>query len=240
MTDVKKWNCPSGQVWTLCEDMLTQTHAVIGGTTGAGKSTFLHSLMYSALIHSPARVQFVLIDMKAEELYKYADLPHCIAYAETPKDAARALAWTLHIMDERHKIVRQTGKKWSGAHVYVIIDEVAVLMSLAKRPCLEQLANIMRMGRSTGIHVILSTQNPARSSGGGIPSELQQNVTSVLALRTRSAIDSRILIGQKGAEDLPKHGAGLYWNDDGINRVAVPMTDEAELNRRIMYWKNYR
>jgi len=230
------WKTPSGKTWKLCDDMLKQDHIVIAGTTGSGKSTLLHSLIYSALIHSPVKTQFVLIDLKGVELIDYKELPHTIAYADEPDQAIEALTYAAKIMRRRlDEMKREHVKSYTGSDVYIIIDELAVLMQTTKAKTLPLLADLMRLGRAAKVHVIGATQNPNRSSGGGMPSIIAQNVTAVLALRCRSRIESNCL-GVKGAELLPRIGKGIYWNPDGTTDVTIPKTDEPDLKERINYW----
>ena len=231
------WKTPSGKTWKLCDDMLKQDHLVIGGTTGSGKSTLLHSVMYSALIHSPVRTQFILIDLKGTELLDYEHLPHTIAYADEPADAINALDYAVRIMRNRlEQMKRERKRLYEGSDIYIIIDELAVLMQTTKAKTLPLLADLMRLGRAAKVHVIGATQNPSRSKGGGLPSEIVANCTASLALRCRSAIESRQIIGMGGAEKLPKHGKGFYWNADGTEEVTIPQTTEQDLRERINYW----
>lgn len=234
----RTWSCPAGESWKICNDILKQTHIVIGGTTGAGKSTLLHSIMWSALIHSPARVQFILIDLKGVELRRYRRLPHTIAYADEPTEAVRAIKIAEEIMYHRlNELKRRDAVMYNGNDIYLIIDELAVLMQTAKAKVLEPLSNIMRLGRATKVHVIGATQNPSRSRGGGLPAEIVQNATAAIALRCRSAIESRQIIGVGGAENLPINGYGMYWNPSGISQEIMPMTSDDDLTQRINYWK---
>lgn len=241
MTNFKEkvctWKCPSGNSWTLCNDLLKETHVVIGGTTGSGKSTLLHSLMYSALIHSPARMQFILIDLKGVELRRYRKLPHVIAYADEPSDAIKAIEITRDLMRKRlNEMKKSDAVIYKGNDIYLVIDEMAVLMQTTKAKILEPLSEIMRLGRATRIHVISATQNPNRSNGGGLPSVISQNVTACVCLRCRSGIESRALLQMSGAEKLPQYGQGYYWNAMGTNLVAIPQTSEKDLTNRINYW----
>ena len=238
VSNYQTWRVPSEKSWKLCDDILEQTHVLIGGATGAGKSTLLHSVIYSALAHAPVKIQFVLIDLKGgDELYRYSKLPHTIAYAEEPEQAVRALDYVIRVMNERHAILRRKNeRRWQGSEIYVIIDEITVLMQEAKNPCLDQLSKIMRLGRSAGVHIICATQNPARTGSGGIPASIQQNVTSSLSLRVRSAIESRMIVGVNGAEKLPEHGRGIYWNQHGVSEVSVPKTEDDDIDGRIKFW----
>ena len=238
-TSVKTtWTTPSGDTWILCDDMLKQTHLVIAGTTGSGKSTLLHSVMFSALIDSPAVKQFVLIDLKGVELRRYRTLPHVLAYADEPETAAAAIKEAEQLMRSRlNELKRTEATIYNGSDIYLIIDEIAILMQTAKAKVLEPLSNIMRLGRAARVHVIGATQNPSRSRGGGLPAELVQNCTASVALRCRSAVESRQIIGRGGAELLPVHGRGLYWNPSGTWGVDIPMTADKALEERITYWK---
>ena len=231
------WRCPSGASWTLCNELLNETHVVIGGTTGSGKSTFLHSLIYSALIHSPARMQFVLIDLKGVELRRYRKLPHTIAYADEPTDAIDAIEMTSDLMRKRlNEMKKSDDVIYKGNDIYLIIDEMAVLMQTTKAKILEPLSEIMRLGRATRIHVISATQNPNRSNGGGLPSVISQNVTACIAMRCRSGIESRALLQMSGAEKLPQFGRAYYWNSKGTELVAIPQTSDKDIADRINYW----
>ena len=233
------WQTPAGATWNLCNDILEQTHVVIGGTTGSGKSTLLHSIMYSALIHSPVKVQFIIIDLKQTEMWDYKNLPHTIAYAEEPQEAIDAINITMTLMRNRLAEMRRRGlRMYDGSDIYLVIDEMAVLMQTAKAKVLAPLADIMRLGRAAKVHVIGATQNPSRTHGGGLPAEIAGNATAIIGLRCRSRIESNMLIAQKGCEDLPMNGYGYYWNSTGTNMVAIPKTSDEELQKRINYWRN--
>lgn len=237
------WQCPYGKVWDLCESILGQAHCVIAGTTGSGKSTLLHSIMYTALIDSPARKQFILIDLKRGiELKRYKNLPHTIAFASDEYEAVKALELAVDLMNKRYNELNRTSSTmYEGADIYVVIDEMADLMQTAKAKVLDPLSKLMRLGRAARVHVIGATQNPSRSSGGGLPAIISQNTTSSVCLRVRSAIESRQVCGVKGGELLPHVGHGLYWNPQSrsaanIDEVLIPKTTDNELNERIQYW----
>ena len=235
------YTTPQGYSWKLCDDLLMQDHAVIGGTTGSGKSTFLHSLIYSALIHSPVKVQFILIDLKGVELMDYEHLPHTLIYADEPDRAIYALEQADRIMRDRVESMKKNRQRlYDGSDIYVIIDEMAVLMQNTKAKTLPLLANIMRLGRAAKVHVISATQNPSRSSGGGLPSIVSQNVTSSICLRTRSAIESRQICGLPDGASLPRYGEGIYWNPEGIRHVTIPQTPPEDLAERINFWMNQK
>ena len=70
----KKYRTPSGTAYTLYQDMLQQPHLLVAGATGSGKSVVINGIIHTALYHSPAQVQLILIDPKRVELVEYKNL----------------------------------------------------------------------------------------------------------------------------------------------------------------------
>ena len=58
-----------------------------------------------------------------------------------------------------------------------------------------------------------------------------QNFTCTVALRCRSSIESRQIVGVAGAESLPRYGKGIMWNAEGITSVDIPLTPEKDIER---------
>ena len=58
----KTYITPEGYEYSLYSNMLQQTHVLIGGATGSGKSVVINGFIHTALLHSPALYQFILID----------------------------------------------------------------------------------------------------------------------------------------------------------------------------------
>lgn len=235
----EKFHKPTASLyqWNVCEEMLQQTHLLVGGTTGAGKSTLAHSIIWSLAAKSPWVAQFYGIDLKKVELRRWQRLPHCKGIATTPAEAIECLDLINSIVDTRLNIMVRDGlAEYDGGHVYLIIDELAELLSVDRKTVVDRLSRVMRLGRAARVHVIGFTQAPNRAKGGGLDPMLCQNFTAAVALRCRSAIESRQIIGIAGAESLPLHGTGIFWSGRGIRRIDIPMTDESELNARVAAW----
>ena len=224
--------------WKLCEDMIKQAHVLVGGTTGAGKSTLAHSLIYSIAAHAPEEMTFYAIDLKRVELALWEDLPHCREIATTPKAALSVLQAVNYIVDMRlDYMVSKKQRTYGGSDIYLIVDELAELLSVDRGAVVSGLSRIMRLGRAARVHVIGFTQAPNRGKGGGLDPLLCQNFTAAIALRCRSAIESRQIVGVAGAESLPKYGKGIYWSGDGTREVIVPMTTDEQIEERIKSWE---
>ena len=228
------WTTPSGTVSALYADMLSQPHLLIAGATGSGKSVVINGIMATALYHSPARVGFYLIDPKRVELDAYRRLPHTVRYATEPADMVKALQAALALVEQRYReMQRQRVKLYNGADVYVIIDELADLMTTQKKAVLPPLQRLCQIGRAARVHVIAATQCPLASV---IPTAVKVNFDSCLALHTRCAQDSRNIMQRTGAELLPRFGQGYYQTPKGCTLYNIPFTSEEEIHRLTSHW----
>ena len=232
------WTTPGGQYYTLYKDMLSQPHLLIAGATGSGKSVVINSLIYTALLDSPATVQFILIDPKRVELVDYKQLPHTIKYDSEPREMVQALEKAIEITEERYKYMqRHSVKKYSGAALYVIIDELADLMTTNKKQVQPIIQRLCQIGRAANVHVIAATQCPLASV---IPTPIKVNFDARVGLRTRSAQDSRNILGFKGCEQLPRYGQGYYMTPGELSLYNIPMIEQYQITQRINYWMHQR
>lgn len=229
------WLSPiDSRYWKQAEEILSSAHILIAGRTGCGKSTMMHSLLWTALNKTPAKVQFIFIDMKRGiEMQRYAKLPHTIGFAITEGEAITALDKAISIMQNRLDEMRSKGETmYNGADVYVVIDELGFLLQSCGQDALKRLTLISQQGRAAKVHLLMATQNPSKK---GIPAAIQQNMTCMIGLSCKSDIESRQIIGKSGCEFLPKHGEGIMLTDDW-QRIAIYMTPDADIKNRIAWW----
>ena len=225
----------TGTTYGLYTDMLKQPHLLIAGATGSGKSVIINSLIYTALFRSPDQVQFIFIDPKRVELIDFSRVSHCVKYASEPDEMIAALQMAISITEQRYKQMRRKRvKTFSGGDLYVVIDELADLMTTAKKQVQPIIQRLCQIGRAARVHVIAATQCPLSCV---IPTPIKVNFDARVGLRTRSAQDSRNILGCTGCELLPRYGQGYYMTAEGIHLYNIPMYEPETIQAMIKYRK---
>ena len=189
----------------------------------------------------PFQCQFVLIDPKKVELIQYQGLPHTAKYASESIDIIHSLQWAVDETDRRFSCMqRDRVKEYNGPHLYVVIDELADLMTTLKKETLPFLQRLAQVGRAARVHVIACTQNVMAVT---IPTVLKCNFPAVLGLRTATAQQSRFLIASPGCEMLPNpktEGKGYGYLRDGadLQKYELYMYQEDEIQELVDYWQS--
>lgn len=223
--------------------MLGAGHTLIAGAQGSGKSTVMTGLIHTALKDSPATCQMVIIDPKRVDMVEYSQLPHVLRYATEPKQIAEALRYALAIMEDRYnQMSKQRMKEYNGSTVYVIIDEVADLLTdtANKRVFSPMIQRLAQLGRAAHITVIMASQVCLASV---ISTPIKANFSSRLALRTATSQDSRNILDMKGAETLPDprtagKAYGIWRHGADVDTWVLPRYEEAERQRIIDHWSD--
>lgn len=180
-------------------------HALVGGTTGAGKSEFLQSwIMSMAATISPDRLTFLLIDYKGGAAFaECVDLPHTVGLVTdlSPHLVRRALASLRAELHYREELLAAHGAKdlitmerrsdpAAPPVLVIVIDEFAALAAEVPE-FVEGVVDVAQRGRSLGLHLIMATQRPA----GVITDNLRANTNLRVALRMADESDSNDVLG---------------------------------------------
>lgn len=230
-----------GTIYHLFQDMSNQPHLLIAGSTGSGKSVVINGIMNTLLFRTPDDVpggaRFILIDPKRVELSAYKNAPHTVLYASEPDTMIKALSAAMDITERRYARMQQEGtKKYKGADLYIVIDEFADLMTTNRKGTMPTVQRLAQIGRAARVHLIIATQTPIAKV---LPTEIKCNFDARVGLRTRSAQDSRNILGYSGLEDLPRYGECIYMKPEGDEHYQVPYVPEEETDKLIQYWIPY-
>lgn len=184
-------------------------HALVGGTTGAGKSELLQSwILAMAAAHSPQRLTFLLVDYKGGSAFKeFVALPHNVGLFTDlgPHEVRRALTSLGAELKRRERLFQAHGAKdlmelerksvvEAPPSLVIVVDEFAALVKELPE-FVDGMVDVAQRGRSLGVHLILATQRPA----GVIKDNLRANTNLRLALRTADETDSTDVLGSPEA-----------------------------------------
>lgn len=226
---------PPMDYWLFCEPLLHAPHILVAGATGSGKSVLINDFLYSAVaLTEPRKDRWILIDPKRVELYPWAHTWYTERYASEMPEIISALDFCISTMEHRYANMRNRGLTlWDGADMWIIIDELADLMTTNKKEIMPRLQRIAQLGRAAKIHLFCATQCPNRRV---IPAELTLNFTHKIALRCDSAIESRQVLNDTGAELLPLHGTAILRAPGSLTRLTIPMTSSEMLAKRRAFY----
>ena len=187
-------------------------HALVAGTTGAGKSELLQTYVASlAATHSPRHVTFLLVDYKGGAAFKdCVKFPHTVGLVTdlNTSEVRRALVSLDAELRHRETILNEASAKdlmelESMGHpktpptLILIVDEFAALAKEVPE-FIEGVVDVALRGRSLGIHLLLATQRPA----GVVTPQIRANTSLRIALRVADDDDSVDVIGTRDAAAL--------------------------------------
>ncbi len=199
-------------------------HALVAGTTGAGKSELLRTLVVSLALHAdPEHLAFVLVDFKGGSAFDAcAALPHTVGVVTDLDErlAARALRCLEAELRRRERVLRDAGSSDIAAYhrasstdgpdarsplprLVVVIDEFATLASELPE-FVNALVDVAQRGRSLGVHLVLATQRPS----GVVSASIRANTNIRIALRVQDSADSADVIDRPDAARLPRRAPG--------------------------------
>ena len=227
-------------------------HLLVAGTTGSGKSIYVHSIISTLIMRvSPDDLKIVLVDPKKVEMTKYRDMPHLLCPIITEAEKAKVCLDKLcEEMNRRYDVFAENGEvsnikdynkyaKEVGIDpmpfILVFIDEYADLVDSCKEIS-QPVVSIAQKARAAGIHMCIATQRPSTNIITGV---IKGNIPTHVALMTSSYTDSIIIIGEAGAETLLGKGDMLVQSPL-VSRVGVTRLQGCFIqNKEIVHIVNY-
>ena len=239
----------------ISADLKEFPHLLVCGTTGSGKSIFMHSVIMSLIMRNAVDdLKIVMIDPKRVEFGKYKEMPHllCPPINDSHK-AYIALQKLCDEMDHRYEIFENCGvsniKQYNQdalengkdkmPYIVLICDEFADLMD-TNRKCSEPVVRLGQKARASGIHMIIATQRPSTNV---ITGTIKANLPVRVALSCSSYTDSMTILGEGGAEKLLGNGDMLVScpliSKQGFVRVQGSFVDNKEIRKTVEFLKEH-
>lgn len=187
-------------------DLQELAHLLVAGTTGSGKTIFLHSLIYQFI---QKNIELYLIDGKSgHEFGKYEDRANVVIEND---EVISVIKKMIQDMEDRYTYDYLSDSK----PIVVVVDEFVDL--IMQNQIIEDLfVRLAQKGRGAKIHLILATQRPDSNILKGV---LRSNLPSRVALKVQKSTESKIILDETGAENLFGKGDMLFSDGKMIKRL---------------------
>lgn len=245
----------SGEI--VVKSMAKMVHLLIAGSTGSGKSVFIHNIVLSLIYkYGPDDLRLIMIDPKKVEFNRYNGLPHLLTpeVVMGAEKAINALKWCVKEMDRRYDLMNKAGynniepynkselvKSGQFEHmpyIVIIVDELAEIMLANKKESEVCIQRITQLARACGMHLILATQRPSVDIISGV---IKNNIPSRIAFSLQSGIDSKTILNSVGAEKLLGQGDMIFapTGTSSMPRLQAAYASDDEIKAVIDYDKKY-
>lgn len=191
-------------------DMATNPHMLVAGSTGSGKSVFLHTLIANVIKRND--ISLYLVDPKqGVEFHKYNNICNSIVYDY--ESSVQLLLMLTEEVERRYEMFHRLNIKSIQecplvvSKILVIIDEVSdLILQDSNKQFQNLLIKISQKSRAVGIHMVLATQRPSVDVLTGL---IKANFPARVAFKVSSAIDSKVILDSSGAENLMNRGDAI-------------------------------
>ncbi len=241
---------------TYVFDLAKMPHILMAGATGQGKSVGLNAIIASLLYSKhPSDLKFVMVDPKKVELTLYNRIErHYLAKLPDLEDAiitdVKQVVRTLNSlcieMDQRYDLLKaaqcrniiEYNEKFKSRrllpteghrylpYIVLVVDEFADLIMTAGREVESPIARLAQLARAIGIHLIIATQRPSVNI---ITGSIKANFPARIAFRVISAVDSKTILDQSGANQLIGRGDMLLSTGNDLVRLQCAFIDTPEV-----------
>ncbi len=230
----------------LKKDLNTLPNLLIAGIPGSGKSMLLHSIILSLMLKDS---EIYLADPKMVEFGMYEGMKSIHSVENSIEGIVERIEKIREKMESRFLVLKKSGcrnihefnkanpKKYMKP-IVLIIDEWADIY-LQDKKIERPLCFIAQKGRAAGVSIVLATQRPSSKVISGL---IKANFSGRIALKTTSAIDSRVILDRSGAEKILDIGTGIYIDHTTASPIMFrsPYIDSIPLEiERCGYNNNY-
>ena len=215
-------------------DML-EGHAVVGGASRWGKSSFLNVFITSIMkTYTKNEVCFIGCDYKKSDVYYFRNNNHFIGMSTNKEEFLTQINFIEKKMQERANILDESNcrnvvnynKKHDKKMSYIIfiIDELIQVVN--DKECKERLHKIMSMCASYGIYFLLATQDCTKETVG----RCKMNCSQIVGFHTFDQTDSDTLIGKgHNLQDINVKGRCKIKNSEGIVETQIFYLEEDKI-----------
>ena len=218
------------------------SHMLVAGTAGSGKSEWLRAAIASLLAqNTPATLKLLLIDPKRTAFHAFENSQSLYAPVLYPDDTPTAPLFEelIEEMERRYRAISDAGlpdlAAYNATHdplprIVCFCDEYAdlILADPKQRKEIERLVGrLSAKGRAAGVHLVFATQRPDRNIVTGV---IDTNLMARVCLRVVKPAESRIVLGgDPTASTLLGRGDLLFKNLGAAVRLQSPFVEEEEL-----------
>ncbi|WP_312265608.1 FtsK/SpoIIIE domain-containing protein [Neisseria sp.] len=203
------------------DDLHKARHILVGGTTGAGKSVMVRTLLHSLFELIPSEKAEIAIFDSANDYAVFKDKQNLWnGEIHGNRDEMRGLLETfVEEMDNRLNMLKEYNateirllpENIRPKYLIILVEELAALLDNDKE-AEKPLVQLLQEGRKTGIHLIMATQEPDSKT---FSARLRANIPSRIALKVSKPGSSEMILGETGAENLLGRGDHLVKWDNG-------------------------
>lgn len=223
----------------LTDPKSSSPHLLTAGSTGGGKSNLMNVFISTLILrNSPEKLKFLMIDLKRVELHPYRNIPHLFMPVVTrTAKVVPALDAIYEEMERRLELFttqdirsiyewnKQNEEHHQVPRLFLIIDELALVIQTAKKEAEERISQLAALGRAAGIHLLAFTQRPSVDVVTGL---IKTNMPDRVAFNTDEQ-GSKTILGNIMAKGLEPKGRAIFYSSGRYSSIQTPLIHSEQI-----------